>query len=141
MRLDRITTVDQVDEIIPMIQKLHKETDKYISLAGFLTWITINLINPQSKMQIWKVTHENKTVGYAIAEITLRYFVPECTVVDAYIEINDPKFVDEVEKFIMDWAEANACKIFSCYTNRAQAMSKRHGFDSYGTLLMKRIGG
>ena len=139
MEFEKVVSIAEIDEIIPMIQKLHKGTiDKYVTLAGFITWVSLNL--PLSSFNVWKAKHEDKTVGYAIAEITQRYFVRECTVVDAYIEINDEEFVKKMYKFIRDWAEVNECKIFSCYSHRAEALSRKYKFDTYGTLLMQKIG-
>ncbi len=139
MIAEKVISIDQIDEIIPMIQKLHAGTiDKYVNLTGFLAWMSLNL--PLSHFNVWKLKKDDKLVGYVVAEITQRYFVRECMVVDAYVEINDPEFSREMYQFIEDWATVNECKIFSCYTHRPEALCRKYKFDVYGTLLMKRIG-
>lgn len=137
----KVVSIRELDEILPMIEKLHKDfgMDEFISLSGFITWISLKL--PLANFNVWKITEESKTVGYVIAEITQRYFENECMIVDAYMEKNDTAFTKEMFTFVKDWAESNNCTILSCHTKRVHAMSRAYGFKPYGMIMMQRIGG
>ena len=140
MEAVKVTKLSELDKIIPMIQKLHKDSgiDKFISLTGFLAYISLKL--PFASFNVWKAREGERIVGYAIAEITQRYFENECMIVDAYMESPDEELSGFMFNFIQDWAVSNGCTILSCHSHRAEALRRKYGFDSYGTVLMKRIG-
>ncbi len=139
MDIVKVTRLSELDEIIPMIQKLHADSgiDKFVSLTGFIAYVSLKL--PLVTFNVWKVMNEGKLIGYAIVEITQRYFETECMIVDAYMEKNDPEFTEQVFDFIQQWAKESGCTILSCHTNRAEALQKKYGFDAYGTVLMRRL--
>jgi hypothetical protein len=136
MELVKIKTLQEIDEIIPMIQKLHQEKD-FFSLTEFLTWISINL--PLEYFQIWKTIEKGIVKGYLIVQITQFYFHSECNIVDAYMEANDGEFTREHFDFIETWAKERGCTILSCTSKRDIALSKKYGFKPLGMVLKKAI--
>lgn len=141
MELIKIKTMRELDDIIPMIKTLHEEQglDKFFSLSGFLTWIAFNL--PLENFQVWKVIDNDRLIGYCISQITTRYFELECSIVDAYMVINDPEFTQQAFEFIEKWGKEKGCTLLSCSSMRDMALQKKYGFEPVGMRLMKKIEG
>lgn len=139
MQIRKLTEIKEIDEIIPLIQKLYQELgiDKYLSLAGYISWITISF--PSSNFQIWKGVDGEVVKGYLIAHITQRFLVSECSIIDAFIEVNDESVTREVYDFIINWAKSEGCKQLSIVSKRDKAFVKKYGFEEFGTILIQKI--
>lgn len=141
MTYEKIISIEELDEIAPFVEKLHKQHGlyKFISHTGFMTEMALKL--PQTETYaVWKFIENEKVVGYSIVEITGRHFQKECMIVDAYTEINDEETTKRLFDQVCIWAEEKGCKILSCHTHRDSGIKEKYGFETYGTLLMKRIG-
>lgn len=139
MEIKKVTDFKELDELIPLIQKLHAEigSEKYVSLLGYLSWIAINF--PLENFQVWKGEKEGVVKGYIITQITQRYFVPECHIVDAFIEENDEEITSQVYQHIIDWAKSKGCNQLSINSTRSKAFERKYGFDYVGTTMIKKI--
>ncbi len=139
MEVKKVTIFKELDELIPLIQKLYGEIgiDKYISMAGYLSWVTLNF--PSANIQVWKAEKEGVAVGYLVANITQRFLIKECAIIDAFLEENDTEATDMVFNKINEWAKENNCEQISIISKREKAFMKRYGFDYFGTILIQKL--
>ena len=140
--IGKITTLEELDEILSLIDKFHNENDywKLFTKIGFLTDIVGNLINPDWSFWIIK-NNDDKTIGYCIVMIVTKHFIREAVIFDTYMIENNPELSHKSFEIIEKWAKDLNCKYISCYTVRGEAISKSYGFNIKQEYLLKKIGG
>jgi hypothetical protein len=139
MKINQATTVREIDDIVPLIDRLYEKSviGRYISRSGYIAWLTMNIANPD--FAIWYVTEGTEVKGFCILQKTLRLFEFECHVHDAFMGWYDTEFSEKFMESIESWAEDKQCTTISCLTSRPDGMSKRFGFEKAGSLMMKAI--
>jgi hypothetical protein len=139
MEVKKVTELKELDNIIPLIQKLKNSVGngKYSSMIGYLSWIVLNF--PLDNFQIWKAEEDGVAKGYLITQITQRYFIPECCIVDAFMDENNSEIVDAVYSHVVAWAKEKGCNQISINTKREAAFAKKYGFEYLGTTMAKKI--
>jgi hypothetical protein len=139
MEIKKVTDFKELDELIPLIQKLYGGLgiDKYITLSGYISWITMGF--PSGNFQIWKGEKDGIVVGYLIANITQRFLIKECSIVDAFMDVNDTEATDFVFQKVNEWAKEMGCTQISIVSKRDKAFMKRYNFDFFGSILIQKI--
>jgi len=139
MEIKKVTTFKELDQIVPMMKKLYDSigSEKYISWSGYLTWIALNF--PLKNFQIWTGWKDDTLIGYIIVQITQRFFVAECHIVEAYMEGVDEEGTNMVYNKIVEWAKSKDCHQLTISTKRDKAFAKKYGFESLGTTMAKEI--
>ena len=139
MEVKKVVEYEDLDALIPLIQKLYAETgiDRYVSLVGYISWITVSF--PSSNFQIWKGEENGEVKGYLIAHITQRFLIKECCIVDAFIDENDEATVKTVYAKINEWARENECKQISIVSKREKAFARKYGFDYFGSVMIRKV--
>jgi len=140
MRINKVETAREIDDLLPMIKKIYDNTPlgKHISISGYIGWLLMNI--PRPDFEIWYAINEHSEVcGFVVIEKVTRLFTFECHIHDAYMGWNDPRFSEQILDDIETWAADKQCQTISMYSNRSDALSKRFGFETAGTLLIKAI--
>lgn len=137
--ISRLKEPEELDQILPLIIEFHANNlfYSYYSLSSFIAFITNNCISPF--FSIWIAKENDAIVGYAIATIDIKYQVKECIIYDAYSKSTDTDIVKLCFEEIEDWAKDSGCKYISCYSDRAEALEKKYGFEKVSTFMIKKL--
>jgi len=142
MEIERITSVRQIDDILPMMMEAHKNGELYQgkSLAAYIYYCAFNLMF-QDQFAILVFRNEEKAVGYIIAHIGNNQFENHCSIVDAHMVEYDLEATQRAYDMIEDWAISNNCIFMETISVRAEAVCRRYGFEPVSQYLRKSIGG
>ena len=142
MEIERITSVRQIDDILPMMMEAHKngELCQGKSLAAYIYYCAFNLMF-QDQFTLLVFRDEGVTVGYIIAHIGNNQFENHCMLVDAYTIKNDPESIQRAYDMIEEWAISNNCIFMETFSVRAAAVCRKYGYASIAQYLRKSIGG
>jgi hypothetical protein len=139
----RITEYSELDQILPLIQGLHKMHSMPLSISAKIAQIALQLQSPYQG--IWVGYEEGRPVGYAIATIETSSFELQCLLVDVYTEKIDDKelamsHIAHVFDLITLWAKENGCKRIVTFTyNDPKVAEKKWGWKPITTYMMKEI--
>lgn len=136
--MKKVGEIGELDLLMPVIRKVHEfaKIDKYTSLTGYMTWLITSL--PSQNFAIYYNLDETGNVDcFYILQVQIRACQLECSIVDAY-NMNDEISEGEFE-FIENWAKDHNCKYLTCYSNRPDALSRKYGFDKFGTVMIKAL--
>jgi len=133
MQVRKLETFQELDAILPLIEKLHKSTEycKLFPHSAYLMWLTLNFRLPN--MAVWGVYPEigDTPVGYAIAVVQDLHSTGEALMYEAYSEFSEVESKKLVIKLAKAWARERGCKLLSMYTESpevARICSERYGF-------------
>lgn len=138
IEVKRITEHKELDQILPLIHRLHNMYDIPIPLSAFVGYVSMHLKNPFQG--VWVGYESGRAVGYAIASIESSYFELQCVLVDAFMEKIDEAASAHVWDLITMWAQEAGCKRIVTYTYRdAKAVYMKYGFKPITTYMIKEL--
>lgn len=139
--IQRVTTLKELDELLPMIQEAHES--KYFKFydlytwSGFVYYLVSNLWSPY--FGIWKIIECEELAGYFILEVVTRFLTKECLTLESYMTTNDGNLSEEGKEVAVAWAKEQGCEHISCYTVRDEAISRKWGFDNVSSFMTKKL--
>jgi len=142
MEIERITSVRQIDDILPMMMEAHKNGELYQgkSLAAYIYYCAFNLIFPD-QFALLMFKKDGSAKGYIIAHIGSNQFENHCSIVDAHIDEYDLDATQRAYDMIEEWAISNGCIFMETISVRAEAVCRRYGFEPKSQYMRKTIGG
>ncbi len=136
--IEKISTFEELDEILPLIDKLHEQNREYSGLftkSGYLAWLVTSFPN----LAIWVGREDGIVVGYIMVAVQYTYGKREAIVYEAYCESNNEELVDKAWQTVMDWAKGGGCHFLSCYSQRGKAIARKYGFTVVREYLTKEL--
>ena len=145
---EKIDTFKELDEILPMIEGLHK-SQEYCRLfphSAYLLWLTLSFNTPM--MGIWvcyesdSFDSQSEPVGYIIATLSDIHGTKEVLLYEAYAKSGGVDVKKEMLSEITEWARSNGAVRLSMYTENEKVkdtMMKRYGFELSRYHLVKEV--
>jgi len=139
VNIARLTKWEELDTILPMMLEFHRG-NKYYRLyptSGFLSWLTLNFLN--SNLAVWGIYRDGNVVGYSICQISWKWMVKECSIVDAVFGENQEELSKLLEKEIVDWANKNECTRLEAITGRVEAMERKYNAECVAGIIIRKL--